>query len=49
MIYLLDGYNITKQIKILLGKELKQQRDWLIETLIKAKPQGSYKNKVIVV
>jgi predicted RNA-binding protein with PIN domain len=49
MIYLLDGYNITKQIEILLGKELKQQRDWLIETLIKAKPQGSYKNKVIVV
>jgi len=49
MIYLLDGYNITKRIEILLGKELKQQRDWLIETLIKAKPQGSYKNQVIVV
>jgi len=49
MKYILDGYNITKQVETLNSKELKYQRDWLIKMLIEDKPQGSYKNKVVVV
>jgi predicted RNA-binding protein with PIN domain len=49
MIYILDGYNIVKQVEQLENKELKVQRDWLIKILIEKKPQGGYKNKVLVV
>ncbi len=49
MIYILDGYNIVKQVEQLENKELKVQRDWLIKILIEKKPQGSYKNKVLVI
>jgi len=49
MLYILDGYNIIKQVEEICSKELKLQRDWLINLLINKKPQGSYKNKVVVV
>ncbi|MCS7151724.1 MAG: NYN domain-containing protein [Endomicrobia bacterium] len=47
--YILDGYNIIKQSEKFAAKDLFTQRNLLIKFLIKHKPQGSYKNKVIIV
>ncbi|MEM4368155.1 MAG: NYN domain-containing protein, partial [Candidatus Anstonellales archaeon] len=47
--YLLDGYNIINQIEDFSAKTLSIKRELLIKFLIRKKPQGSYKNKVIVV
>lgn len=47
--YILDGYNIINQIEDFSAKTLSIKRELLIKFLIRKKPQGSYKNKVIVV
>lgn len=47
--YILDGYNIIHQIAEFSNKTLACKRELLIKFLIQKKPQGSYKNKVIVV
>lgn len=47
--YLLDGYNIINKIEEFSGKQLSVKRELLIRFIIREKPQGSYKNKVVVV
>lgn len=47
--YILDGYNIIKQIPALKLKSLKSTRDILIQFIEKYKPQGSPSNKITVV
>lgn len=47
--YIIDGYNIVKQLPQFIGKKLKEGRDYLIKFLKEKRPQGSIKNKVTVV
>ena len=47
--YILDGYNIVKQIPALDLKNLRGSRDKLIRFIEVKRPQGSIKNKVTVV
>ena len=47
--YIIDGYNIVKQLPQFIGKKLKEGRDYLIKILKEKRPQGSIKNKVTVV
>ncbi|MCK5533480.1 NYN domain-containing protein [bacterium] len=47
--YIIDGYNVIKQVTYLSGLKLKNGRDSLISILEKHRPQGSLKNKVTIV
>ncbi len=47
--YVLDGYNIIKQIPSLKLNKLKTARDSLISFIEKYHPQGSLKNKITIV
>lgn len=47
--YILDGYNIINQIDEFLNTPLVYQRELLIKFLVQRKPQGSYKNKVVII
>ena len=47
--YLLDGYNVTKQIPALARQGLKNERDSLISLVETRRPQGSLNNKVTIV
>lgn len=47
--YILDGYNIINQIEEFFNQSLAHQRELLIKFLIQKKPQGSYKNKVVII
>ncbi|MFN3966639.1 MAG: NYN domain-containing protein [Endomicrobiia bacterium] len=47
--YILDGYNIVKQLPQFIGRKLKEGREYLIKVLKENRPQGSARNKVTVV
>lgn len=47
--YIIDGYNVIKQLPNLEIKILKEGRDNLYSIIKTKKPQGSLKNKVIIV
>jgi len=47
--YIIDGYNVLKQMPEYTGKKLKQGRDELIRLFKIQRPQGSLKNEVIIV
>jgi len=47
--YLLDGYNIVKQVPSLKNKTLKAGRDSLASFIEGRRPQGSLRNKITVV
>lgn len=47
--YIIDGYNVLKQIAYLSGKKLRRGREELIKHIEIYRPQGSIKNKVTIV
>jgi predicted RNA-binding protein with PIN domain len=47
--YILDGYNIIKQIPPLKLKSLKSSRDSLTRFIERYRPQGSQRNKITIV
>ena len=47
--YLLDGYNIIHKIQGLAERELDDQRMGLVHFVETRRPQGSWRNKVIIV
>ncbi|MEN3013473.1 MAG: NYN domain-containing protein [Endomicrobiia bacterium] len=47
--FILDGYNIIKGSEKFYAKDISLRIEKLIRFLIEQKPQGSYKNKVVVV
>lgn len=47
--YLLDGYNITKQLPLLAFKEFQSGRDSLIRIIEDYSPQGSRHNQVTII
>jgi predicted RNA-binding protein with PIN domain len=47
--YLLDGYNIIKQVPALANKDLRSGRLALCHFIESQKPQGSQRNKITVV
>lgn len=47
--YLLDGYNIVKQVIYLMKPKLKDSREALFRFIEVQQPQGSKKNKVTIV
>ena len=47
--YIIDGYNVIKQVPYLTEKKLKEGRDNFIKFLENARPQGSMNNEVTVV
>jgi predicted RNA-binding protein with PIN domain len=47
--YIIDGYNVLKQLPDLEGRPLKDGRDGLIRYFEIYRPQGSIKNKVTIV
>lgn len=47
--YIIDGYNVIKQLPNLEIKTLKDGRDDLYSIIKTKRPQGSLKNKVIIV
>ena len=47
--YIIDGYNVIKQVTFLTGKKLKTGREGLLRLIETYKPQGSSRNEVTVV
>jgi len=47
--YIIDGYNVLKQIAYLSEKKLRRGREELIRYIEVYRPQGSIKNKVTIV
>ncbi|MFH2137909.1 MAG: NYN domain-containing protein [Candidatus Omnitrophota bacterium] len=47
--YIIDGYNVIKQVTFLTGKKLRDGRDGLVRFIEKYRPQGSAKNEVTIV
>ncbi len=47
--YIIDGYNVVKQVKFLTGQRLRAGREGLVSYIEKRRPQGSRKNRVTVV
>ena len=47
--YIIDGYNVVKQLQFLTDKKLKDGRDGLVRLLQTERPQGSIKNRVTIV
>lgn len=47
--YILDGYNIVKQVPSLKNKNLRAARDNLYSFIEANQPQGSFRNKITVV
>ncbi|MCP4649024.1 MAG: hypothetical protein GY853_02925 [PVC group bacterium] len=47
--YIIDGYNVIKQVTFFTGKKLRAGRDSLVHFIEQHRPQGSSKNEVTVV
>lgn len=47
--YIIDGYNVIKQVKFLTGKRLRTGREGLVWFIEKYRPQGSNRNEVTLV
>ncbi|OGS26505.1 MAG: hypothetical protein A2297_01980 [Elusimicrobia bacterium RIFOXYB2_FULL_48_7] len=47
--YIIDGYNVVKQLPELMDRKLQEGREELIKILKFTRPQGSMRNKVTIV
>ena len=47
--YIIDGYNVIKQVTFLSGKKLRTGREGLVQFIEQYRPQGSKRNEVTVV
>ncbi|MFH1062961.1 MAG: NYN domain-containing protein [Candidatus Omnitrophota bacterium] len=47
--YIIDGYNVIKQVSFLTGKKLRSGREGLVKFIELYKPQGSKRNEVTLV
>lgn len=47
--YIIDGYNVIKQVKFFTGKKLRSSREGLLRFIEIYRPQGSSRNEVTVV
>ncbi|MCG2712635.1 MAG: NYN domain-containing protein [Candidatus Omnitrophica bacterium] len=47
--YIIDGYNVVKQVSFLTGKKLSSGREGLVRFIERYKPQGSKRNEVTIV
>ena len=47
--YIVDGYNVIKQVTFLTGKKLRTGREGLVKFIEQYKPQGSKHNEVTIV
>ena len=47
--YIIDGYNVVKQVTFLSGQKLRTGREGLVRFIEQYKPQGSKRNKVTIV
>ncbi len=47
--YIIDGYNVVKQVSFLTGKKLRTGREGLAKFIERYRPQGSKRNEVTIV
>lgn len=47
--YIIDGYNVIKQVSFLTGKKLQSGREGLVRFIEQYRPQGSKRNQVTIV
>ena len=47
--YIIDGYNVVKQVTFLTGKKLRDGREGLVRFIEQYRPQGSKRNEVTIV
>ncbi len=47
--YIIDGYNVIKQVSFLTGKKLRSGREGLVRFIERYRPHGSSRNKVTLV
>lgn len=47
--YIIDGYNVVKQVSFLTGKKLRSGREGLVRFIERYRPQGSKRNEVTIV
>jgi len=47
--YIIDGYNVVKQVTFLSGKKLRTGREGLVRFIEQYSPQGSKRNEVTIV
>jgi len=47
--YIIDGYNVVKQVTFLSGKKLRDGREGLVRFIEQYRPQGSKRNQVTIV
>ena len=47
--YIIDGYNVIKQVTFLTGKKLQAGREGLVQFIERYRPQGSDRNEVTLV
>ncbi|MBU1088222.1 MAG: NYN domain-containing protein [Candidatus Omnitrophica bacterium] len=47
--YIIDGYNVIKQVSFLTGKKLRSGREGLVKFIERYRPQGSSRNAVTLV
>ena len=47
--YIIDGYNVIKQVRFLTGKRLRDGREGLVHFIERYRPQGSKRNEVTLV
>ena len=47
--YIIDGYNVVKQVSFLTDKKLRSGREGLVRFIERYKPQGSKRNQVSIV
>ena len=47
--YIIDGYNVVRQVDFLTGKKLQTEREGLVRFIERYQPQGSKRNEVTIV
>ncbi len=47
--YIIDGYNVVRQVDFLTGKKLQTEREGLVHFIERYQPQGSKRNEVTIV
>ncbi len=47
--YIIDGYNVVRQVDFLTGKKLRTEREGLVHFIERYRPQGSSRNEVTIV
>ncbi|MFH1092918.1 MAG: NYN domain-containing protein [Candidatus Omnitrophota bacterium] len=47
--YIIDGYNVIKQVTFLTGEKLRAGREGLVQFIERYRPQGSKRNEITIV